>query len=194
MSQAAFRLLVISDLHYAPASDPAGRECPLGPEMLRRVIEQSRQSGDFDAIALLGDMVNDGTAGRAGADLAEVAGTEDVAKYMFNPFAPGDSTTTASPRDVRGGPQSKAARSRRPVNSAHEKGRSWRPAPCTSDLFTIPWILNLSMVKSAISHFFCNPQTGSGCHGRVPCFPRRLGRHVPPCVSHSDINTPSEYA
>ncbi len=58
----AFRLLVITDVHYAPGGPDAGtRRCSMGLELLRRAIEDARLQGGFDAIALLGDLLNDAT-------------------------------------------------------------------------------------------------------------------------------------
>jgi histidinol phosphatase-like PHP family hydrolase len=60
----AFRLLVIADTHYCSdraeaAAAPAARHCLLGCELLRRAIEDAARRGPFDAVALMGDVIND---------------------------------------------------------------------------------------------------------------------------------------
>lgn len=56
----AFRLLVIADVHYAPGGPDVGaRRRSMGLELLRRAIEDARLRGGFDAIALLGDLLDD---------------------------------------------------------------------------------------------------------------------------------------
>ena len=58
----AFRLLVVTDVHYQPGSPrPAGpRRLDLGPELVARAIEDADRLGGFDCLALLGDLVDDG--------------------------------------------------------------------------------------------------------------------------------------
>ena len=69
-----FRLLVITDVHYvsdaAPTADaPGAMHFALGRELLRRAIEDADRRGGFDAIALLGDLINDSGNLGATADL-----------------------------------------------------------------------------------------------------------------------------
>ena len=55
----AFRLLVLSDLHYAPGEPDAGsRRVRFGPELLRRAMVDADAHGGFDAVGLLGDLLN----------------------------------------------------------------------------------------------------------------------------------------
>ncbi len=70
-----FRLLVIADVHYLPTAettDPAGRQREYGRELLRRAIEDARRRGGFDAIALLGDLVDNGADPAAEGYLMEL--------------------------------------------------------------------------------------------------------------------------
>lgn len=77
-----FRLLAIADLHYAPSEEdaaaaPPERRCVLGLELALRAIADARLRGGFDAIAILGDLLNDANlAGAANAltDLADAIG------------------------------------------------------------------------------------------------------------------------
>lgn len=60
-----FRLLVITDIHHVPGADGPSEEFPqrradLAAELLRRAIEDADHRGPFDAIALMGDLLNDG--------------------------------------------------------------------------------------------------------------------------------------
>lgn len=60
------RLLAIADIHYAPTSAdaadaPAERLCEQGRRLLGRAIADAAGRGGFDALALLGDVVNDGS-------------------------------------------------------------------------------------------------------------------------------------
>ncbi len=75
-TQDVFHLLVIADAHHAScAEDAAGsqkRRCLLGCELIRRAIDDARCRGGFDAIALMGDLLNDGTSARAEADLQAI--------------------------------------------------------------------------------------------------------------------------
>ena len=69
-----FRLLVIADIHYASdpaaaAAAPAGRQCLFGCELLRRAVEDARRGGPVDAIALMGDLINDSRQPNALGDL-----------------------------------------------------------------------------------------------------------------------------
>jgi len=68
------RLLVIADAHYAasPAAGAGGRPCPLGCELIRRAVEDARCRGGFDAVALMGDLLDDGSSPRAGDDLRDI--------------------------------------------------------------------------------------------------------------------------
>ena len=74
----SFRLLILTDVHYAAAPadavGPARRRCLLGRELLRRALTDARRRGGFDAVAVLGDLLNRGDASdRADQDLAELA-------------------------------------------------------------------------------------------------------------------------
>ncbi len=74
----SFRLLILSDVHYAAtpadAVGPARRRCLLGRELLRRALIDARRRGGFDAIAILGDLLNRGDASdRTQQSLAELA-------------------------------------------------------------------------------------------------------------------------
>ena len=57
---AEFRLLVIADSHYAVDYEPGTTKlcCDRGCELIGRAIEDARKYG-FDAVALLGDLVNE---------------------------------------------------------------------------------------------------------------------------------------
>jgi len=73
----SFRLLVIADSHYA--SSPQGvistspaRKCLLGKELIRRTIADAQRQGGFDAIALMGDLIDNGTSPTARADLEAI--------------------------------------------------------------------------------------------------------------------------
>ena len=73
----AFRLLVIADIHYAPseaeaADAPPERRCTLGVELVCRAIADARLRGGFDAIALAGDLLNDGNPAGAPNALADL--------------------------------------------------------------------------------------------------------------------------
>ena len=73
-ASSGLRLLVLADLHYRSETDAgpgqARRRCGLGLELLRRAVEDARRRGGFDAVALMGDLVDDGSAPGAEADLA----------------------------------------------------------------------------------------------------------------------------
>lgn len=73
-----FRLLVVADPHVALspadlAAVPASRTPGAGLELLRRAIEDARNRGGFNALALLGDVLNNGTSPHAPATLDRVA-------------------------------------------------------------------------------------------------------------------------
>jgi histidinol phosphatase-like PHP family hydrolase/predicted phosphodiesterase len=55
-------LLVLTDIHdhHEPFGPTPHRRCELGRELVRRSVEDARRRGRFDAIAILGDLVNDG--------------------------------------------------------------------------------------------------------------------------------------
>ena len=60
-----FRLLVIADLHHAPGAGEPSQDCPLrridmAAELLRRAIDDAEHRGSFDAIALMGDLLDNG--------------------------------------------------------------------------------------------------------------------------------------
>lgn len=71
-----FRLLVLADAHYAPPGAevtwPAERHCRRGCELLVRAIEAAREAGTVDAVALMGDLLEDGEAPWAAAALRTV--------------------------------------------------------------------------------------------------------------------------
>ncbi len=71
-----FRLLVIADSHYASCDDDVvssqKRRCDLGCELVRRSIVDAARQGGFDAIALIGDLIDNGDSPRAAADLRAV--------------------------------------------------------------------------------------------------------------------------
>ncbi|MFP4139888.1 MAG: metallophosphoesterase [Phycisphaerae bacterium] len=62
-------LLVLTDIHdhHEPFGPTPHRRCELGRELVRRAIEDARRRGSFDAIAILGDLVNDGRDATADA-------------------------------------------------------------------------------------------------------------------------------
>ena len=74
MTEPHLKLLALSDLHYSSAqeSSPAHprRQSGWGRELLRRAIEDARNRGGFDAIAILGDLIDDAAAPCAAGDLA----------------------------------------------------------------------------------------------------------------------------
>jgi histidinol phosphatase-like PHP family hydrolase len=71
------RLVVLSDLHWS--SDPAHvcavpeRKSELGLELLKRVLRRATVKGGTTALILLGDLVDDGNAPSAEADLRALA-------------------------------------------------------------------------------------------------------------------------
>ena len=71
-----FRLLVIADSHYASCADDVvsgpSRRCDLGCEIVRRAIVDAARQGPFDAIALMGDLIDNGNSPRADDDLRAV--------------------------------------------------------------------------------------------------------------------------
>lgn len=70
-----FRLLVIADVHYLPTAktlDADGRHREYGRELVRRAIEDAKRRGGFDAIALLGDLIDDGNNPAAESYLIEL--------------------------------------------------------------------------------------------------------------------------
>ncbi len=72
-----FRLLVIADVHYDSAEKAA--EFRMGCELLDRAIWSARRRGGFDAVALMGDLINDGRSDRAEDDLRALAMAVDSA-------------------------------------------------------------------------------------------------------------------
>jgi len=69
-------LLVVGDTHFldsarAEPSDPT-RECRLAGELLQRAVLDARRRGGFDAVVLLGDMVDAGQAPGADRDVAVI--------------------------------------------------------------------------------------------------------------------------
>jgi len=74
------RLLVIADSHYAPGGKvgpdaPPNRLRAMGCELIRRAIEDAKLHGGFDAVALLGDLINDGREDYADQAVEEVLAT-----------------------------------------------------------------------------------------------------------------------
>jgi len=88
-----FRLLLIADTHYDPTCEVAGdapdRHVGLGRELAGRAIEDARNRGGFDAVALLGDVINKGTEPHAGAAIegvfATIASASDGAPLLAVP-------------------------------------------------------------------------------------------------------------
>jgi histidinol phosphatase-like PHP family hydrolase/predicted MPP superfamily phosphohydrolase len=73
----SLRLLILTDIHHATsdAEDPASPwdfHCRLGRELIRRAMDDADRQGGFDAIVLLGDLLNDGTAPGSGESLRQV--------------------------------------------------------------------------------------------------------------------------
>lgn len=81
-----FRLLVLADTHYVPrdveADWPPRRRCRLGCELIGRAVEDADRCGGFDAVALMGDLLNDGFA-----DWADEA-LETLAQALCEAVAP----------------------------------------------------------------------------------------------------------
>lgn len=70
MNDSDFRILVIADIHHQPGATAAPADNPqrrvdLALELLRRALDDARNRGGFDAIALMGDLLDDGTAAGA---------------------------------------------------------------------------------------------------------------------------------
>lgn len=111
----SFRLLILTDVHYAAtpadAVGPARRRCLLGRELLRRAITDARRRGGFDAVAVLGDLLNRGDAsGRAEQDLAALAeelssATSDVPLLLVPGNHDGPAEGVYKAFDERPGPQ-----------------------------------------------------------------------------------------
>ena len=76
-----FRLLVIADVHYAPsesdAGEPVREEYLRGRELFVSALRGARRAG-FDAVAQMGDMVNDGASPRAASALGELRSEMDA--------------------------------------------------------------------------------------------------------------------
>jgi len=77
MTPSEFRLLVLADMHYVPPEEYEGdvgtRRVGLGRELTQRGLCEADAGGGFDALAIMGDSVNDGTSPHAGQALAEIA-------------------------------------------------------------------------------------------------------------------------
>ncbi len=79
------RLLVIADVHYDSRSPEADARADnaaaptLGAEMLRRALADAQLRGGFDAVALMGDLIEDAAAPHAAADLADLRRAVDDA-------------------------------------------------------------------------------------------------------------------
>ncbi len=75
--ESSLRLLVLADLHYASTPEeyetaPTSRLCTLGLELAERAIDDANRRGGFDAVAIMGDLLNDGTKAGAEQSLAEL--------------------------------------------------------------------------------------------------------------------------
>ncbi|MFB3890757.1 MAG: metallophosphoesterase [Phycisphaerae bacterium] len=69
-----FRLLVLTDIHYSRApSRILARRTQLGLELPRRAIEDASRRGGFDAVAILGDVLDDGASPDGDLLLQELA-------------------------------------------------------------------------------------------------------------------------
>ncbi len=73
-----FRLLVLTDAHYDPSAsgigpDARGKYTSLGCELLVRAIDDANRRGGFDAIAVMGDFLDDGEADWSDQALDQVA-------------------------------------------------------------------------------------------------------------------------
>ena len=83
MTPSEFRLLVLADMHYVPPEEYEGdvgtRRVALGCELTKRALRGADAAGGFDAVAIMGDCVNDGTLPHAGQALAEIAAVVDAA-------------------------------------------------------------------------------------------------------------------
>jgi len=92
MARQPFKLLVISDVHYAPGrADVGDLRVAMGKELLRRAIDDARRRGGFDAIALAGDLINEPDAPDAERVLAELhAEISDAAGNAPLLLAPGN--------------------------------------------------------------------------------------------------------
>jgi hypothetical protein len=78
MTTLSLDMLVLSDLHYIGVADRVcpipERNCHLGPALVRAAFQELRREGiEPDLLILLGDLVDDGLAAGADADLAAVA-------------------------------------------------------------------------------------------------------------------------
>ncbi len=88
-------LLVISDTHtidraQTPFPDTT-RRCELGNELVERAIRDAELTGGFDAIALMGDLIEDGTAVGAEQDLASLeARVSDLVDHIPLMVVPGN--------------------------------------------------------------------------------------------------------
>jgi histidinol phosphatase-like PHP family hydrolase/predicted MPP superfamily phosphohydrolase len=69
-------LLILADIHYVhhakSASPIPARRSELGRELVRRACERARQLMKLDAVLMMGDLVDDGTAAGAREDLTEL--------------------------------------------------------------------------------------------------------------------------
>jgi predicted MPP superfamily phosphohydrolase len=78
MTTTSLDILVLSDLHYIGVADHTcpipQRKCQLGPALIQAAFRQFRQEGiEPELLILLGDLVDDGLAEGAEADLSTVA-------------------------------------------------------------------------------------------------------------------------
>lgn len=75
MPLSGLRLLVLSDAHFSlQPQDIPQRLSRLGKELVRRVLDDALLRGGFDAVALLGDLVDDGSQPCAQQALEEMLG------------------------------------------------------------------------------------------------------------------------
>lgn len=77
------RLLVIADVHYvsdplAAAATPPARQALLGCDLLRRAVAGAREAGGFDAVALMGDLIDDPRQPDAAGDLRRLRAALDA--------------------------------------------------------------------------------------------------------------------
>ena len=78
MTEREMRLVVLADPHCAATAEeaagaPTARNCRLGMELVQRALEDAQLRGGFDAVLLLGDLLNDGTLPTAADLLARLA-------------------------------------------------------------------------------------------------------------------------
>ena len=92
---AEITLLILGDVHFASQpgrrAEVDGVPLRLGAELVERAIVDARRRSSFDAVAMMGDLVDDGSAAGAEADLAELAAVlEDLAGGIPHIVIPGN--------------------------------------------------------------------------------------------------------